>query len=205
MVFVKPAPCRAFKNEETQTMSQTATAPAAEANIESLKALLPDFAKVIRLNLSSVIKQDPNSGLTLNQVHGIALASAYATKDDGVIAAVRGETAALSEAEVNAAKSAASIMAMNNVYYRFVHLVGGDYKTLPAKLRMNVIGAPGLAKLDFELMSMAVSAINGCGMCMEAHAHELTKAGASTLAVQSSVRIAAVISAAAQSLRIAAL
>ncbi len=175
-----------------------------EASLESLKAALPDFAKDTRLNLGSVLTPEGAPDLSQGQIHLIALASAYATKDDGLIAAIRTETAALSEAEVTAAKSAASIMAMNNVYYRFVHLVGGDYKTMPAKLRMNVIGAPGIAKVDFELMSMAVSAINGCGMCMEAHAHELTKAGASTLAVQSAVRIAAVLSAAAQSLRIAA-
>ena len=176
----------------------------AEASLESLKSALPDFAKDTRLNLGSVLTPEGAPELSQAQIHLIALASAYATKDEGVIAAIRGETASLSEVEVNAAKAAASIMAMNNVYYRFVHLVGGDYKAMPAKLRMNVIGAPGIAKLDFELMSMAVSAINGCGMCMEAHAHEITKAGAPALAVQSAVRIAAVISAAAQSLALAA-
>ena len=60
-------------------------------------------------------------------------------------------------------------MAMNNIYYRFVHLVhAADYKTLPAKLRMNVMAKPGVDKVDFELWSLAVSAINGCGMCLEA-------------------------------------
>ncbi len=174
------------------------------ASLDTLKAALPDFAKDIRLNLSSVLTPEGAADLTQAQIHLIALASAYATKDDGVIAAISGEASALSEAEINAAKAAASIMAMNNVYYRFVHLVGGDYKTMPAKLRMNVIGNPGIEKVDFELMSMAVSAMNGCGMCMEAHAHELAKAGLSTQAVQSAVRIGAVVQAAAQALRIAA-
>lgn len=174
-----------------------------EASLESLKAALPDFAKDTRLNLGSVLTPEGAPELTQGQIHLIALASAYATKDDGVIAAILAETSGLSEAEQTAAKSAASIMAMNNVYYRFVHLVGGDYKTMPAKLRMNVIGSPGIEKKDFELMSMAVSAINGCGMCMEAHAHELGKAGVPALGVQSAVRIAAVIAAAAQSLKIA--
>lgn len=176
----------------------------ASANLESLKAALPDFAKDTRLNLGSVMTPEGAPELSQEQIHLIALASAYATKDDGVIAALEGETAGLSDVQKNAAKAATSIMAMNNVYYRFVHLVGGDYKTLPAKLRMNVIGAPGIEKKDFELMSMAVSAINGCGMCMEAHAHELGKAGVPVLGVQSAVRIAAVINAAAQSLRLAA-
>ena len=61
-------------------------------------------------------------------------------------------------------------MAMNNVYYRFVHLASNpEYGTMPAKLRMNVIGTPGIDKDDFELFSLAVSAMNGCGMCIDSH------------------------------------
>ena len=85
-------------------------------------------------------------------------------------------------------------MGMNNVYYRFVHLVENpDYATLPAKLRMNVIGNPGVAKTDFELYSLAVSAINGCGACVAAHDKVVRKAGVTAEGVQSAVRIAAVI------------
>ena len=76
----------------------------------------------------------------------------------------------LSPEALNAAKIAASLMAMNNIYYRFVHLVhAADYKTLPAKLRMTAMAKPGVDKVDFELWSLVVSAINGCGMCLEAH------------------------------------
>jgi alkyl hydroperoxide reductase subunit D len=92
---------------------------------------------------------------------------------------------------------------MNNVYYRFVHLVSDkEYGKLPAKLRMNVIGSPGIAKVDFELYALAVSAINGCGMCMDAHVHEVAKAGVSRVGVQSAIRIAAVVNATAQALSI---
>lgn len=63
---------------------------------------------------------------------------------------------------------------------------------------MNVIGSPGIDKADFEMMSLAISAINGCGMCMDAHVHEITKVGISKQGVQSCIRIAAVINAAAQ-------
>jgi alkyl hydroperoxide reductase subunit D len=168
-------------------------------SIEALKDTLGDYAKDIKLNLSNVLSTDGAADLTQNQIYGIALASAYATKNQTVLDAVRGEvTASLSEAEVSAAKAAATIMGMNNVYYRFVHLVGGEYGKLPAKLRMNVIGNPGIEKVDFELYSLAVSAINGCGMCMEAHVHEVAKAGVSTIGVQSAIRIAAVVNAAAQ-------
>lgn len=168
-------------------------------SMTALKATLGDYAKDIKLNLGSVLSEEGAEGLTQAQIHAIALASAYSTKNESVINAVLGEAAGLSEADINAAKAAATIMAMNNVYYRFAHLVADkDYAKMPAKLRMNVIGAPGVAKVDFELMSLAVSAINGCGMCMDAHVHEVTKAGVSKQGVQSCIRIASVVNAAAQ-------
>jgi len=90
-------------------------------------------------------------------------------------------------------------MAMNNVYYRFIHLAADDeIKKMPANLRMQVIANPGVPKVDFEIMSLAVSAINGCGMCMESHVHEVVKAGLSKQGAQSAIRIAAVLNAAAQ-------
>lgn len=176
-------------------------------NIQTLKNQLGDYAKDTKLNLGSVLSEEGAPDLKLNQIMGIALASAYSTKDATVIAAVAGEASSvLSEAEMNAAKAAATIMGMNNVYYRFLHLVHDkDYGKMPAKLRMNVIGAPGIEKVDFELYSLAVSAINGCGMCMDAHVHEVTKSGVSKTGVQSCIRIAAVINAAAQAVCIGAL
>ncbi len=174
--------------------------------IDQLKDAIPDYAKDVRLNLASVLTPEGAPDLTQNQIYGIALASAYAAKDKNIIDALLAESEGkISAEEIQAAKAAASIMAMNNIYYRFLHLVSDkEYGKLPAKLRMNVIGAPGIAKVDFELYSTAVSALNGCGMCMDAHARELEKHGVSKVAVQSSVRIAAVINSVAQSLHIAA-
>ena len=95
-------------------------------------------------------------------------------------------------------QAAAAIMSMNNIYYRFTHLVSAtDYRTLPARLRMNVIARPGVDKVDFELWSLAVSAINGCGMCVDAHERELRKAGIGPETIQAAVRIAAVVHAVA--------
>jgi alkyl hydroperoxide reductase subunit D len=171
--------------------------------IESLKESLPDYAKDIRLNLSNVVKEDPNSGLSLAQVHGIALASAYATRHPAIIAAITAQTKDLSPEEQHAAKAAATVMAMNNVYYRFVHLAhDAELSQLPAGLRMNVIGSPGIDKITFELYSLAVSAINGCGLCIESHTAAIQQHGVSKLGVQHCVRIAAVINAAAQALSI---
>jgi len=100
---------------------------------------------------------------------------------------------------VNAAHSAAAIMAMNNVYYRFVHLVGDEeYAKLPARLRMNVLGSHGIAKADFELLALAASAINGCGACVASHERQLRQHGLEREAVQSAVRVAAVVHAVAR-------
>ncbi|MCC7260338.1 MAG: carboxymuconolactone decarboxylase family protein [Alphaproteobacteria bacterium] len=169
-------------------------------SVQELKSRLGEYAKDTKLNLGSVLSEEGAPDLKRNQIYGIALASAYATQCPEVVQAVQQDAAvALSEAEIHAAKAAATIMAMNNVYYRFNHLVSDkEYSKMPARLRMNVIGSPGIDRADFEMMSLAVSAINGCGMCMDAHVHEVTKAGISRQGVQSCIRIAAVIAAAAQ-------
>jgi lipoyl-dependent peroxiredoxin subunit D len=83
---------------------------------------------------------------------------------------------------------------MNNIYYRFLHLVeDGEYATMPARLRMNIIGNPGIDKLDFELLSLAVSAVNGCGMCSTSHEKKLRSGGITREQIQSAIRIASVI------------
>lgn len=168
--------------------------------LQSFKESIPDYAKDTRINFGTVLTVEGSPGLTESQIAGIALASAYASKSAGVVKAIREmSSGVLIEQEVLAAKSAASIMAMNNVYYRFVHLAEDkEYQAMPAQLRMSVIGNPGIAKTDFELYALAVSAVNGCGMCLDAHARQLVKAGLPKSAVQSAVRIAAVIHSAAQ-------
>src|SRR5271154_2283253 len=137
-------------------------------SIDSLKAALPDYAKDLKLNLGSVLTAP---GLTEQQTWGTAVASAIASRNETVRDAILAEAATkLSPEALNAAKAAAAIMGMNNIYYRFVHLASApDYKTMPAKLRMNVIANPGVDAVDFELWSLAVSAINGCGMCIDSH------------------------------------
>lgn len=158
-------------------------------SISELKSKIPDYAKDIKLNLSSLAGDE-----TLDeQKHwGTFLASALATGNVDVIAAISAEASAyLDEAAQNGAKAAAAIMGMNNIYYRFVHLAKNkDYATMPAKLRMNVIANPGVEKVDFELWSLAVSAINGCGMCIDAHETTLRNEGIGSTEIQAAVRIA---------------
>jgi alkyl hydroperoxide reductase subunit D len=167
-------------------------------SLEDLKAALPDYAKDIRLNLGSLATE---SSLTPEQRAGTFIASAIASRNPAVTEAISDEFGPqLTPEALAAAKAAAAIMAMNNIYYRFTHLVGADYPNMPAKLRMNVMAKPGVDKATFELWSLAVSAINGCGMCMESHERAVRQNGLTAEQVQAAVRIAAVVHAVAATL-----
>ena len=168
-------------------------------SVDALKSALPAYAKDTKLNLGSVTS---TSQLTEQQLWGTVLATALATRSPRVIAELAEEAGDYLSAEAfEAAKAAASIMAMNNIYYRATHLIGDDaYATLPAKLRMTVIGKPGVEKLDFELWCLAVSAINGCGRCLESHEKVLREGGLSRELIQEALRIAAVVNATAATL-----
>jgi alkyl hydroperoxide reductase subunit D len=163
--------------------------------MDALKDRLPDYAKDIRINLGVITS---STALTPQQAWTIALTCAVTTKQPEVIAAV--EAAGQLAPEVaNAAKGAAAIMGMNNVYYRFVHFMGdaSEYGHMPARLRMQVIGNPGIEKLDFELACLAASAITGCESCVRAHEKAVREKGGTKEMVQDAVRIAAVVNAVA--------
>ena len=171
-------------------------------NLQEIREQIPDFAKDIKLNLEQILSPEGVSGLSPAQTAAIALACSYAVKEAHLATAIRSDFQIAEEVNL-AAKGAASIMAMNNVYYRSMHLIEDKEITkLPAKLRMNIIGKPGIAKVDFELMSLAVSAISGCGMCLNAHIQEVRKHGITDEGIHSAVRIASVINATQQALSI---
>jgi alkyl hydroperoxide reductase subunit D len=177
-------------------------------SLSALKERIPDYGRDIRLNLDSVLTPEGAPGLSPSQIAGIALACAYAVESpelaQAIIEDAGGLASSLPPEITHAAKGAASVMAMNNVYYRFLHLAEDkEIAKLPARLRMSLIGKPGIPKVDFELMSLAVSAISGCGMCINAHVAEIRKHGVSDEGIQSSVRIGAVIQAARRALSIA--
>jgi len=157
---------------------------------------LPDYAKDIRLNLNSLTGDQ-----TLNdqRKYGLLLATAHGSGYKPLVEAAEAECVPkLSPEAANAARAAAAVMAMNNVYYRFTHLASNkEYGTLPAKLRMNVISAPGIDKADFELFCLAVSAQNGCGLCIDSHEKVLKGHGVTADVIQAAARIGAVMTAAA--------
>lgn len=167
--------------------------------IDTVRDRIPDYARDIRLNLGSVLTTQGAPGLNDAQIWTTALASAIAARNATTVTAIESAAAQkLDAVQLDAARTAAALMGMNNVYYRFLHLVeDAEYQSMPARLRMNVIGNPGIDKLDFELLSLAVSAVNGCGLCITSHERKLREHGVTREAIQSAVRIAAVMHAVA--------
>jgi alkyl hydroperoxide reductase subunit D len=169
-------------------------------SIDRLKDRLPDHAKDLRINLGVIAAA---TALSPQQAWGTALASAITSRNAEVVAAIEEAAAAHLPAEAQAAaRAAASIMGMNNIYYRFLHMMGGDapYGQMPARLRMQVIGRPGAPHLDFELWCLASSAITGCEACVVAHEKTVRDKGGTAEQVHEAVRIAAVVHAVALTL-----
>jgi alkyl hydroperoxide reductase subunit D len=170
--------------------------------LEALRACMPEAARDIKLNLQSVLASGGPLGDT--QRWGVAAAAAFAAGDRelaGAIVAVASEVAGARV--VDDARAAAALMAMNNIYYRFRHIVGkASYSQMPARLRMNRM-AQAVNRVDFELFSLAVSAMSGCEACVRAHEQAVIANGLSEEQVHEAVRIAATVQAAAVALAIA--
>ncbi|MDO5075689.1 carboxymuconolactone decarboxylase family protein [Corynebacterium sp.] len=165
-------------------------------SIDNLKSALPEYAKDLKLNLSTLAR---STELSEQQLWGTFVASAAATRSEAVFSEIMDEAKAhLSEEAIDAALGAAAIMAMNNVAYRAKHWLGDDYTQVKFGLRMNIISKPGVDKADFELWSLAVSTINGCEHCSVAHDKTVRGEGLTKEQVWDAVRIAATINGIAQ-------
>ena len=162
-------------------------------NLDGVIESLPSYAKDLKLNFSSVVRQQTE--LTEQQLWGTVVASAIASRNEQLIVAVLKEAATyLTPEALEAAKAAAAIMAMNNIFYRFKHLTSNEkYSTMRGGLRMNVMRTHGIDPLDFELWATVVSAINNCGACVDSHEKTLREKGISEEKTLAAVRIASVV------------
>jgi lipoyl-dependent peroxiredoxin subunit D len=162
-------------------------------SLDALIDSLPSYAKDLKLNYSSLVRQ--NTELTPQQLWGTVVAATLASRNPALTDAVFAEAAnQLTPQALEAAKAAAAVMGMNNIYYRFLHLTSNEkYATLPARLRMNVMRTHGVDHIDFELWALAVSAINGCGKCVDSHEKVVREKGAGEETILAVVRIASVI------------
>lgn len=165
-------------------------------NLEEILDSIPQYAVDIKLNIKALLN---SSVLNKKQVGIIFIASAFACKNKSLTASlIEHFKNDLTETEVDAAKISASLMSMNNIYYRFTHVISNNnYAKLPVGLRMNMMSEAkhGIEKIDFELASTAVSAINGCGMCMDSHEKTLIKHSVEEVKIQEAVKIASVVNA----------
>jgi alkyl hydroperoxide reductase subunit D len=157
---------------------------------------LPDYAKDLRVNLQNVMNQ---TELTPQQTWSVAVSCALACRNETLSKAVLTEASPrLTFEAFNAAKAAMAIMGMNNIFYRFRHMIGREeYNSIPGRLRMQVIRGHGGDPLDFELCCLAVSAINGCEACVKSHEAVLREKGLKEDAILASIRIAATLHAVA--------
>ncbi|MEV7328763.1 carboxymuconolactone decarboxylase family protein [Micromonospora sp. NPDC093244] len=167
--------------------------------LDAIREALPAYARDIALNLDSTVG---TSTLTPVQAWGTALACAVAARNPVVLREIAAEALGhLGPDGVEAAKGAAAVMAMTNTYYRAKHLIGDErYASIPARLRMRMVARPGVDKGDFKLWCLAVSAINGCGICLESHEKTLRDSGFTPEQVNEALRISAVVHAAAVTL-----
>ncbi len=162
-------------------------------SLDQLVEGIPAYAKDLKLNFSSLVRQQTE--LSPQQLWGTVVACAIASRNPELLGAALSEAAPmLSSQALEAAKAAAAVMGMNNIFYRFIHLVKNEkYATMPARLRMNVIRTHGVEQADFELWCTAVSAINGCAACVDSHEQALRQKGLSEEQVIAAIRVASTI------------
>jgi alkyl hydroperoxide reductase subunit D len=160
--------------------------------VEQLKESIPDYAKDIKLNLDAVINR---STIDPDDATYIAIAAAFASGNAKLLSFI--VASATNEVEKNAALSAGSIMAQNNVWYPFIEMADdANLKGLPAQLRMNAISSHGgTTKAKFEAYSLASSIIGKCHFCVKAHYETLKQEGYSVEQLRDIGRIAATINA----------
>ncbi len=164
--------------------------------LNSIKSLIPDYAKDIRLNVDGTIAR---SSLEGNDAVGVALAAAFAAKSKVIIDAIK-SSGAISPEEIHAALTAAALMGMNNVWYPYVEMADdADLKTQAVQLRMNAYATNGgVDKRRFEMYALAASIVGKCHFCVKSHYELLQKEGMSVTQLRDVGRIAAVVNAAAQ-------
>jgi alkyl hydroperoxide reductase subunit D len=159
----------------------------AGSRLATLLATLPETGKDLRMNVTALLER---SSLHHELARTVALACAIALRSPALVEALK-EGGGLALGRIAAAETAAGLMAMNNVYYRFRHLSGvPEYTTTPAGLRMSGLARQDIPKPEFELLCLAVSALNACESCIKSHDKAVRDAGLTAANVLDAVRLA---------------
>lgn len=182
--------------EETKTALYNDLALPTEYNSPRLDALVEAqsrYVKDLRLNIGNVLK---SQSITKKEAYLLALATAV--NDDNTVLEKQftelSKTEGATDAEIAETLACVSLLSINNVFYRFRHFVGKDiYTQMPAGIKMTIMANPILGKEFFELMSLAISALNGCEMCVRSHEESVLQHGASQQRIFDAVRLVSVI------------
>jgi lipoyl-dependent peroxiredoxin subunit D len=189
--------CRPFPR--TAARSELAEKMTTMSALDAIRAEIPEAAKGLRSNLSTVLDAGT---LAPAERWGVAIAVALASRSRRLAEAlVASRPAEVTSKTVEDAVAAASLMGMTNVFYRFQHLVGKpSYERKPAGLRMRRLPQAASTGAAFELFSLAVSAVNACEICVRSHEAKLLEHGITEDQIHDAVRIASVVYGAAVAL-----
>jgi lipoyl-dependent peroxiredoxin subunit D len=161
--------------------------------LEKLTETESRYLRDLRVNLKSALSGET---LTLKEAYLLAL-SAAANEENDVLSKAFEEKAienGADQGEVAEAIACASLLATNNILYRFRHYANKDvYEQQPARVKMNIMMKPVLGKEFFELMSLAISAINGCERCITSHEASIMQLGTTEPRIFDAIRVAAVV------------
>ncbi|MEN7548314.1 carboxymuconolactone decarboxylase family protein [Rapidithrix thailandica] len=151
------------------------------------------YLKDLRVNVNNALVSDH---ISEKEIALLSISIAFTLKDKALeeVFIQKAKEKEASGEEIAEAISCASLLSANNILYRFRHFTGKDkYNQLPARLKMNIMMRPVLGKEFFELISLAVSAVNGCEMCVNSHEKSLMELGSSEERIFDAVRLASVI------------
>ncbi len=152
------------------------------------------YLKDLRINTSNVL----NNSQHLNRKEATLLALAVALNEKHEVLkesfATLAREAGASEEEIAEIVACTSLMNINNVFYRFRHFMGKEvYQNQPAGIKMSIMINPVTGKEFFELVSLVVSSINGCELCVTSHEQSVLQHGSSEARVFEAVKLGAVI------------
>lgn len=151
------------------------------------------YIRDLRINVKNALQAE---GLLTKEAYLIALSVAVNEKNDVLIKSFTelAKDNEATDAEIAEIYSCASLLGVNNVFYRFRHFVGKEsYQNMPARVKMNIMMNPVLGKEFFELVSLVISAVNGCEMCVKSHEVSVLNLGASEERIFDAIRLGAVI------------
>ena len=153
------------------------------------------YLRDLKLNFSSTLTSEH---LSVKEIALLGVSVAVNERNKPLITFFKNlaeENEATAE-EIAEAVGCASLLASNNVFYRFRHFTKKEkYTQIPARIRMQIMMKPVTGKEFFELMSLAISAVNGCEMCVNSHEDSLIKLGTTEERIFDAVRIASIITA----------